>query len=46
MCGKYHHVIPRELGTWLFQEYSLEWDDNFTIFRPMVKPVMADKNSY
>lgn len=29
MCGQYHHVIPRELGTWLFQEYSLEWDDNF-----------------
>lgn len=29
MCGQYHHVIPRELGTWLFEEYSLEWDDNF-----------------
>lgn len=29
MCGQEYHVIPRELGYWLYKTYSLEWDDNF-----------------
>lgn len=29
MCLQKHHVIPCELGEWLFQNYSLEWDDCF-----------------
>lgn len=29
MCGQEHHVIPCELGDWLYETYSLEWEDNF-----------------
>lgn len=28
--GQLHHVIPKELGDFLFQEFSVEWDDTFS----------------